>query len=49
MTDSETGNKVYVDGDRVVITTPDGRLVTQFKNPRGNTADRIARGKWVPD
>lgn len=46
--DSDTGNFVYVDGDRVVICTPDGRQITQFKNTRANTQQRIQSGKWVP-
>lgn len=46
--DSETGHTVYVRGDRVVIRTADGRPVTQFKNPRANTQDRIQSGKWIP-
>ncbi len=46
--DTDTGNTVHVDGDRVVIVDSKGRRVTQFKNPRRNTQDRIRRGKWVP-
>jgi hypothetical protein len=46
--DTETGNIVYVDGDRVVITTKAGKQVTQFKNSRANTQARIQQGKWKP-
>jgi len=46
--DTDTGNTVHVDGDRVVITDSNGRIVTQFKNPRKNTQDRIKRGRWCP-
>ncbi|HEX8826467.1 MAG TPA: hypothetical protein VF794_41585 [Archangium sp.] len=47
-TDTETGNIVHVSGDRVVITSKDGRVVTQFRNPRANTQSRIQSGRWVP-
>ncbi|WP_241757920.1 SitA5 family polymorphic toxin [Myxococcus landrumensis] len=47
-TDAETGNVVYVSGDRVVITDALGRIITQFKNPRANTQARIQSGRWVP-
>ncbi|WP_313207225.1 RHS repeat-associated core domain-containing protein [Stenotrophomonas sp.] len=46
--DTDTGNTVHVSGDRVVIRTPDGRSVTQFKNSRSNTAQRVRDGKWEP-
>jgi hypothetical protein len=46
--DTETGNTVHVSGDRVVITNPEGRIVTQFKNPKANTQARIQSGRWVP-
>lgn len=48
-TDSETGNTVHVRGGRVVITDKDGNRVTQFKNTRANTAQRVKDGKWVPN
>lgn len=47
-TDAETGNTVHVSGDRVVITSRDGQIVTQFRNPRANTQSRIQSGRWVP-
>lgn len=46
--DDHTGNTVYVDGDRVVITDPDGNFLTQFKNPRKNTNSRVEEGRWIP-
>jgi RHS repeat-associated protein len=46
--DSETGNTVYVDGDRVVVTDPQGNRVSQFTNSRANTLSRIQSGRWVP-
>ncbi|HFB6879127.1 TPA: polymorphic toxin MafB class 1, partial [Neisseria gonorrhoeae] len=46
--DSDTGNHVYVKGDKVVILTPDGRQVTQFKNSKANTSKRVKNGKWTP-
>ena len=48
-TDSTNGNKVYVRGDKVVIRTAEGEPVTQFKNSRANTQQRIRSGKWVPE
>lgn len=39
-TDTETGNTVHVDGNRVVIVDENGMRVTQFKNPRANTFPR---------
>jgi hypothetical protein len=47
-TDSETGNIVHVSGDRVVITSKAGQIVSQFRNPRANTQSRIQSGRWVP-
>jgi RHS repeat-associated protein len=47
-TDSDTGNNVSVRGNRVVITNEDGDVVSQFKNTRANTQQRIDDGKWVP-
>ncbi len=46
--DADTGNHVYVKGDKVVILTPDGRQVTQFKNSKANTSKRVKNGKWTP-
>jgi hypothetical protein len=46
--DTETGNTVHISGDRVVITNPEGKIVTQFKNPQANTQARIQSGRWVP-
>lgn len=46
--DTESGHFVRVNGDRVVITTPDGKQVTQFKNSRANTQKRVLNGKWDP-
>jgi len=47
-TDSETGHTVHVSGDRVVITNAKGEIVTQFRNSRANTQQRISNGKWIP-
>lgn len=46
--DDNNGNTVHVDGDRVVITDPNGDFVTQFKNPRKNTNRRVEEGRWIP-
>jgi hypothetical protein len=46
--DRDTGNTVYVRGNKVVITSPTGKPVSQFKNARNNTLRRILEGKWVP-
>ncbi|PIT58135.1 hypothetical protein BHC49_02620 [Snodgrassella alvi] len=45
--DSQTGNNVYVSGNRVVIETPKGEHVTRWTNTRANTNMRIRKGKWV--
>jgi hypothetical protein len=46
--DSESGNDVYVNGDRVVVVDPKtGKQITQFKNTRKNTQQRIRSGKWI--
>jgi hypothetical protein len=45
--DTETGNTIYVKGDRVVVVRPDGKH-TQFTSPRANTGARIRSGKWEP-
>ncbi len=47
-TDADTGNNVSVRGNRVVITNEDGDVVSQFKNTKANTQQRIDNGKWVP-
>lgn len=47
-TDSESGHTIHVNGDRVVVTNSLGQKVTQFKNPRNNTQDRVRSGRWVP-
>ncbi len=46
--DTETGNTVHVKGNRVVINNSKGERVTQFKNPKANTQERIQSGKWEP-
>jgi uncharacterized protein DUF4157 len=46
--DTETGHIIYVDGDRVVVTTKDGKEHSRFKNTRANTQARIRSGKWKP-
>ena len=46
-TDSKTGNTVHVRGKKVFVTSADGKQVTQFKNTRVNTQDRIKSGPWV--
>jgi len=48
--DNETGYDVYIKGDKVVILRPDGKVHSQFKNPKGNTQKRLQNGKWsYPD
>jgi RHS repeat-associated protein len=47
-TDTETGNTVHVNGNRVVVRSPEGKIVTQFTNSRANTATRIRTGRWEP-
>jgi RHS repeat-associated protein len=46
--DAETGNDVYVSGNRVVIITPDGAIETQFNSTRRRIQDRIGTGRWLP-
>ena len=46
--DTETGNNIYVRGNKVVVTDPTGKPVSQFKNSRSDTVQRILKGKWVP-
>ncbi|WP_212749177.1 FG-GAP-like repeat-containing protein [Chitinivorax sp. B] len=46
--DNDTGNTVYVNGDRVVVVNEHGSVVTQFKNTRANTVSRIQSGRWTP-
>jgi RHS repeat-associated protein len=46
--DTETGAKVYVLGDRVVILNASDEFMTNFVNPRANTQSRIMNGKWRP-
>ncbi|MCI0538651.1 MAG: hypothetical protein L0Z50_25875 [Verrucomicrobiales bacterium] len=46
--DTETGNTVHVKGNRVVITNSKGDIMTQFRNTRRNTQQRIKNGKWEP-
>jgi len=46
-TDSETGNQVSVRGNRVVIRDQDGNIVSQFKNTKANTNQRVQDGRWV--
>ena len=48
-TDRDTGNTVYVKGNRVVTHDSQGNLVSQFKNSRRNTKQRIEDGRWIPD
>ncbi|MCI5208116.1 MAG: hypothetical protein D3910_04865 [Candidatus Electrothrix sp. ATG2] len=47
-TDSETGNTVHVKGNKIVVTDGNGRQITQFKNTRRNTNNRIRSGRWIP-
>ena len=47
-TDTATGNTVHVKGNKVVITDGNGKKVTQFKNTKKNTQQRIKSGKWEP-
>ncbi|MCP3994619.1 MAG: hypothetical protein GY722_06070, partial [bacterium] len=47
--DTETGNTIYVKGDRVVVLDKDGRQVTQFTNTRRNTRKRVRDGLWIPE
>jgi hypothetical protein len=46
--DTDTSYTVHVRGNKVVIKDQNGRQVTQFKNTRRNTQDRIRKGKWKP-
>lgn len=46
--DSETGAHVYIKGDRVVILDNEGKIITQFKNTKQNTRNRVRSGKWIP-
>lgn len=46
--DRDTGNTVYVSGNRVVIYDSEGKLVSQFTNSRSNTSKRIEAGRWSP-
>gem|GEM_PF-6218018 len=46
--DQDTGNLIYVRGNRVLVTDKSGNPVTQFKNPRANTQLRIRTGRWIP-
>ena len=46
--DNDTGNTIHVSGDRVVVTDRDGEIVTQFKNSRANTLQRVESGRWTP-
>jgi RHS repeat-associated protein len=39
--DAETGNRVFVRGNKVVITDEEGKIITQFKNSKANTLKRI--------
>jgi hypothetical protein len=44
--DSESGHDVYVNGDRVVIVdSKTGKQITQFKNTKKNTQQRIKSGR----
>ncbi|HLX61362.1 MAG TPA: hypothetical protein VKX17_08785 [Planctomycetota bacterium] len=45
--DTETGNYVYVDGERVLIVDKNGVLVSQFRNTRANTLERLRNGRWL--
>lgn len=47
-TDTQAGTTIHVSGNRVVVTAPDGRIVSQFTNTRANTQMRIRTGRWVP-
>ncbi|NJL28790.1 MAG: hypothetical protein HC897_13305 [Thermoanaerobaculia bacterium] len=44
--DTRTGNIVVVKGDRVVVLDKSGRQVSQFRNTRRNTNQRIQDGRW---
>lgn len=45
--DTETGYDVYVKGNKVVIIDPTtNQQITQFKNSRANTQERIESGRW---
>jgi RHS repeat-associated protein len=47
--DTESGNHVYVRGNRAVVVDPQtGQEITKFKNTRANTLDRMESGRWVP-
>ncbi len=48
--DTETGNRIHVRGNKVVVTDPvTGERITRFKNSRRNTENRIRSGRWVPE
>jgi hypothetical protein len=32
----------------VVVTNQDGEVLSQFKNTKANTQQRVDNGKWVP-
>lgn len=46
--DTKTENIICVLGNKVVVLSPSGRLVTPFKNSAANTRRRVERGRWVP-
>ena len=46
--DTETGNHVYVDGNKVYIENHQDQDVTRFHNPKANTLARVQSGKWKP-
>jgi hypothetical protein len=46
--DTQNETTVHVRGGKVVITSKDGAVVTQFKITKSGIARRIASGQWVP-
>ncbi len=46
--DNNTGNEVYVKGNKVYIENEDGQEVSQFHNSKANTQTRIDSGRWEP-
>jgi hypothetical protein len=46
-TDTDTGNNISVRGNKVVVTDQEGNIMSQFKNTKANTQQRVEDGGWV--